>query len=64
VKKVLHVLDESSLITPELHDLALWMKEQTLSTTISCFQAMLPGKVKPTSQRRKEDPGRKVCGFE
>lgn len=54
VKKVLHVLDASSLITPELHDLALWMKEQTLSTTISCFQAMLPGKVKPTSQGEKK----------
>lgn len=49
VRKVKKVLDGSSLITPELHDLALWMKEQTLSTTISCFQAMLPGRVKPAS---------------
>ena len=31
----------------ELHDLALWMKETTLSTTISCFQAMLPSIIKP-----------------
>lgn len=54
VKKVISVLDESSLITPELHDLALWMKEQTLSTTISCFQAMLPGRVKPVSGGEKK----------
>lgn len=54
LKKVLNVLDDSSLITPELHDLALWMKEQTLSTTISCFQAMLPGKVKPISGGEKK----------
>jgi primosomal protein N' (replication factor Y) len=53
VKKIIRVLDESSLITPELHDLALWMKEQTLSTAISCFQAMLPGKVKPVSSKQK-----------
>ena len=53
VKKVKNVLDESSLITPELHDLALWMKEQTLSTTISCFQVMLPGRVKPASGGEK-----------
>lgn len=54
IKHICGVLDESSLITPELHDLAMWMKEQTLSTTISCFQAMLPGKVKPISGGEKK----------
>lgn len=53
LKKVLEVLDEEPLITNELYDLALWMKEQTLSTTIKCFQAMLPAKVKPTSNHQK-----------
>ena len=45
------VLDASPLITPELHDLALYMHDATLSSTISCFQAMLPSRVKPSSHR-------------
>lgn len=49
LKYVTEVIDQEPLITQELHDLALWMKDQTLSTTISCFQVMLPGKVKPAS---------------
>lgn len=51
LKNIISVLDEDSLITDEMHDLALWMKDFTLSTTISCFQAMLPAKVKPTSSK-------------
>lgn len=50
LKDIDAVLDEESLISEELHDLALWMREETLSTAISCFQAMLPGKVKPASR--------------
>jgi primosomal protein N' (replication factor Y) len=46
------VLDQESLITPELHDLALGMAQATLSPVISCFQAMLPGKIKPASSRK------------
>lgn len=54
IKPVEQLLDTVSLITPELHDMALWLKEQTLSTTISCFQCMLPGKIKPmTSGNQK-----------
>ena len=53
LKQVLEVLDEEPLITPELHDLAMYMKEMTLSTTISCFQALLPAKVKPTSSKHQ-----------
>ncbi len=49
VKTVISVLDQESLITPELHDLAMWMRQTTLSTAISCFQAMLPAKIKPMS---------------
>ena len=49
LKNVISVLDEESLITNELHDLALWMREMTLSTAIACFQAMLPAKVKPVT---------------
>ena len=47
VKYITSVIDEEPLLNDELHDLALWMKETTLSTTISCFQAMLPSIIKP-----------------
>lgn len=51
IQKIKDVLDEQPLITPELHDLALWMREQTLSSAIACFQAMLPTKIKPAANR-------------
>lgn len=47
------IIDEQPLMNEELHDLALWMKETTLSTTISCFQAMLPSIIKPQSTAKK-----------
>ena len=53
LKYITGVIDREPLITEELHDLALWMRDQTLSTTISCFQAMLPGKVKPSGTSSK-----------
>ena len=53
LKKIDRVLDEEPLITEELHDLAFYMKDITLSTTISCFQAMLPSIVKPSSHQKK-----------
>ncbi len=49
LKPVNYVLDTAPLITPELHEMAMWMRKTTLSTAISCFQCMLPGKVKPSS---------------
>ncbi|MBR2825683.1 MAG: primosomal protein N', partial [Solobacterium sp.] len=52
MKPVLEVLDEEPLITDELHSLAMFLKETTLSTTISCFQAMLPSKIKPISSNQ------------
>lgn len=52
IKPVKEILDEESLITPELVSLAAWMKEATLSTTISCYQSMLPGKVKPKGKNK------------
>ena len=50
---VSEVIDRESLITPELHDLAMWMRRETLSTAISCFQTMLPAKLKPRSSHQK-----------
>ena len=52
LKDIEGVLDEESLITDELHDLAMWMRDETLSPAIACFQTMLPGKVKPAGGRR------------
>ena len=53
LKKIDAVLDQEPLMTQELHDLAFYMKEITLSTTISCFQAMLPSVIKPSSNHKK-----------
>ena len=50
LKDIDEVLDQESLITDELFDLAAWLKEHTLSTAIACFQTMLPGKVKPAGR--------------
>ena len=54
IKPVEEILDQEPLITEELADLAAWMKETTLSTMISCYQAMLPSKIKPKGNRREE----------
>ncbi len=52
VKKITSILDKESLLTDELHDLALWMAKETVSPVISCFQAMLPNKIKPSSSHQ------------
>ena len=53
IKKLDGVLDKEPLITPELHDLALYMRDITVSSTIACFQVMLPSKVKPSTHSGK-----------
>lgn len=53
LKEVIAVIDHTPLITEELHDLAMYMKETTLSATISCFQAMLPAKIRPSTRSEK-----------
>lgn len=54
LKPIKAVLDESSLMNEELHALALWMRETTLSTAISCFQSMLPVRIKPITSGRHD----------
>ncbi len=51
LKPIEDILDEEPLITNELEELALYMKGATLATTISCYQAMLPGKIKPMANK-------------
>ncbi len=46
-------VDPEPLISDELYELAMNMREATLSTAISCFSAMLPAKVKPGSSNHK-----------
>ncbi len=53
VKHIDGVLDTTPLITPELRALADHMRDITLSSMISCFQAMLPSKVKPSTHTGK-----------
>ena len=47
------VIDHTSLLTDELHDLALAMKEDNLCPAIACFQCILPPKLKPSGKIRK-----------
>ncbi|MBQ4254103.1 MAG: DEAD/DEAH box helicase family protein, partial [Erysipelotrichaceae bacterium] len=53
LKYVYSVMDESPVLNEELYQLGLWMAKDTVSPVISCFQAMLPSKMKPVSNRQK-----------
>ncbi len=50
---ITQVLDVEPLINEELFELAEWMSKETVSSRISCFQAMLPAKLKPISNNQK-----------
>lgn len=52
VKKIDDIIDQESLVTDELRNLAFWMAKETISPVISCFQAMLPSKIKPSSHHK------------
>ncbi len=53
LKEIDAVVDSQKIINDELFDLAKWMSYHTVSSTISCFQAMLPAKIKPKSTNEK-----------
>ncbi len=44
------VLDQEPLINEELFAMAEWLSKETISSRISCFQAMLPAKLKPSGK--------------
>ena len=50
VKPVEAVIDHESLLTDELHELALTMKQDNLCPAIACFQCILPAKLKPAGK--------------
>ena len=52
LRMVSEILDSEPLITGELYEMAMWMRDFTLSTAISCFSAMLPAKVKPAGGKK------------
>lgn len=46
VKSIIDVIDPEPILTDELMELGKFLKESTLSTLISCYQAMLPKALK------------------
>ena len=52
LKEIQRVIDERPLLNDELLQLGKWMAEQYVAPLISCYQAMLPGVLKPKSSAR------------
>lgn len=68
LEEIVRVIDDEPLLNEELFEMAKWMQKETISSRISCFQAMLPAKLKPSGNRtaavmqtwvkiKKEEPG-------
>lgn len=53
LKEIIEVIDEDVLINEELFALADWMAQHYVVPRISCFQCMLPAKLKPKSNAGK-----------
>ena len=52
LKEVKEVIDEESLLSNELQDLALFMSKEYACPLISCLQTMLPKSLKPKSGKK------------
>ena len=46
LKEIKSIIDKDVVLNDELLDLGKWLKEETLSTLISCYQVMLPKALK------------------
>lgn len=53
LKDIVEVIDQKALLNAELYELGLWMSKMTVSPIISCFTAMLPPSLKPSSSLKK-----------
>ena len=53
LKEIEEVIDCEPLLNEELFSLAEWMAKKYVSPRISCFQSMLPAKMKPSSTATK-----------
>ncbi len=52
IKDIHEIIDEEPLINEELFALGHWMSKTCIAPAISCFQVMLPAKLKPRSNRK------------
>jgi primosomal protein N' (replication factor Y) len=52
LKEIQEIIDDEPLLNDELYQLGLWMSRQSVSPVISCFQAMLPAALKPSSSHK------------
>jgi len=50
LKDIYEIVDDEVILNDELLDLGLFLKEKTLSTLISCYQAMLPKALKASDK--------------
>lgn len=46
IKDIIRIVDEKSILNEEMLDLGKWLKETTISSLCSCYQAMLPKALK------------------
>lgn len=66
IKAIEAVIDSEPLINDELFSLAAWMAKTCVAPMISCFQCMLPSKLKPKSSAKavKKEAWIVYCGVE
>lgn len=53
IKSIQSVIDEEPLLNEELFQLGEWMANTCIAPKISCFQCMLPAKLKPKSNHKQ-----------
>ena len=49
LKPIISQIDQFPLLNEELYELGNWMAQRYIAPKISCFQCMLPSKLKPSS---------------
>ena len=52
LKEIIEVVDSDIVLTKELLELGLYLKEKTLATLISCYQVMLPNGYKASIKKK------------
>ena len=52
LKEIIDVIDSDIVLTKELLELGLYLKEKTLATLISCYQVMLPNGYKASIKKK------------
>lgn len=53
LKHIISQIDQFPLLNDELYELGNWMAQRYIAPRISCFQCMLPSKLKPSSTHGK-----------